>query len=186
MQNKPGRVCPVERAGALDSKIRRWFQDPAKILAPYLQPGMTVMDFGCGPGFFTLDMARIVGDAGRVIATDLQQGMLDKVGIKIQGTDLQDRIILHRCGESRIQYLKPIDFFFSFYVVHEVPDQLALFREISGMLKPDGKVFIAEPPVHVSRKQFAATVAAAEKNGLQLREEPRVFFSKTAVLVKDP
>lgn len=185
MPYKPGRVCPVENAGSLDSNIRRWFQNPGKILSPYLKPGMTVMDFGCGPGFFTLDMARIVGETGRVIATDLQQGMLDKVDEKIQGTDLADRIILHRCEESRIQYSQPIDFFFSFYVMHEVPDQAAVFHEIHRLMNPDGLVFIVEPPVHVSRKRFDATIDLAKQNGFRLQERPRVFLSKTAVLAKD-
>ena len=44
---------------------------------------MTVLDVGCGPGFFTLDMARLVGPSGRVIAADLQEGMLEKLGQKI-------------------------------------------------------------------------------------------------------
>jgi ubiquinone/menaquinone biosynthesis C-methylase UbiE len=39
---------------------------------------MTVLDIGCGPGFFTIDMARMVGDSGRVIAADLQAAMLQK------------------------------------------------------------------------------------------------------------
>ena len=72
------RICPVERAGHLDNRIRRWLQRPRNILAPYVKAGMTVLDIGCGPGFFTIDMARIVGDSGRVIAADLQAAMLQK------------------------------------------------------------------------------------------------------------
>jgi ubiquinone/menaquinone biosynthesis C-methylase UbiE len=185
MKNKPGRVCPVERAGILDSKIRRWFHNPEKILEPYLKTGMTALDFGCGPGFFTLDMARMVGASGRVIASDLQQGMLDKVNRKIQGTDLENRITLHQCEKNRINLAEPIDFFFSFYVVHEVPDQEAIFREIHSMLKPGGKVFIAEPPVHVSSKAFHQTLDIANETGLRFVERPGVFLSKTAVLIKD-
>jgi ubiquinone/menaquinone biosynthesis C-methylase UbiE len=146
---------------------------------------MTVMDFGCGPGFFTLDMARLVGDAGSVIATDLQSGMLEKLGNKFRGTGLENRVTLHQCETGSINFAQPIDLFFSFYVLHEVPDQNAILQEISNMLNPGGFVFLAEPPVHVSRKQFAATVAAAERNGLRLREKPKVFFSKTALLIKD-
>ena len=46
------RVCPVEKAGNLDSGFRRWIQNPAKILKPYIKPGMTVIDLGCGPGIY--------------------------------------------------------------------------------------------------------------------------------------
>jgi hypothetical protein len=48
MSDKNNRVCPVERAGSLDLSIRRWFQSPRKILAPYVKEGMTVLDFGGG------------------------------------------------------------------------------------------------------------------------------------------
>jgi hypothetical protein len=40
MSDKGRRVCPVERAGGLDNKIRRWVQDPQKILGPYIQKGI--------------------------------------------------------------------------------------------------------------------------------------------------
>ena len=55
------RVCPVEKADRLDTRIRRWLQNPQKILKPYIKEGMTVLDFGCGPGFFSVDMAQMVG-----------------------------------------------------------------------------------------------------------------------------
>lgn len=40
------RVCPVELAGGLDNKIRRLFQNPYKILKPYIEPGMKVFELG--------------------------------------------------------------------------------------------------------------------------------------------
>ncbi|MCP4372916.1 MAG: SAM-dependent methyltransferase, partial [Deltaproteobacteria bacterium] len=61
MSNRNNRICPVERAGSLDSRIRRWLQNPQKILKPYIKEGMTVLDVGCGPGFFSIDMAQMVG-----------------------------------------------------------------------------------------------------------------------------
>jgi hypothetical protein len=39
------RVCPVEKAGILDSRLRRWLQNPRKIVSPYIQEGMTVLAF---------------------------------------------------------------------------------------------------------------------------------------------
>jgi ubiquinone/menaquinone biosynthesis C-methylase UbiE len=91
------RVCSVERAGSLDNRIRRWIQDPQKILRPYIEEGMTVLDLGCGPGHFSIALAQMVGKSGRVIAADLQEEMLQKLRDKIQGTELEERITLHKC-----------------------------------------------------------------------------------------
>lgn len=85
------RVCPVERAGGLDNIWRRWLQDPCRILASHVREGMTVLDVGCGPGFFTIPMAQLVGGTGRVIAADLQDGMLEKVRRKVTGTEFMCR-----------------------------------------------------------------------------------------------
>jgi len=61
MEPERNRVCPVELAGSLDNKIRRWLQNPQKILDPYVKEGMKVLDLGCGPGFFSTAMAKMVG-----------------------------------------------------------------------------------------------------------------------------
>jgi ubiquinone/menaquinone biosynthesis C-methylase UbiE len=183
---RKNRVCPAELAGSLDNRFRRWFQDPLKILGPFIREGMSVMDVGCGPGFFTLDMARLVGTAGRVTACDLQGGMLRKLMNKIRGTELETRIALHQCREDRlgVEALGQFDFVLLFYVVHEVPDQARLFSEVISCLKPGGRVFVVEPPIHVSKKEFEKTVETAEKTGLKVIRKPDVFFSKTVLLEK--
>ena len=117
------RICPVERSGSLDTTFRKWLQDSQKILHPYVKEGMTAVDFGCGPGFFTVDMAHMVGESGRVIAVDLQEGMLQKLREKIQGTEHEERIMLHKCEEDNIGIAEQVDFILAFYVVHEVPRQ---------------------------------------------------------------
>jgi len=61
------RVCPVALSGSLDNRFRRWFQNPRKILRPYVEKGMTVLDIGCGPGFFSIDMAHLMGASGEGI-----------------------------------------------------------------------------------------------------------------------
>jgi ubiquinone/menaquinone biosynthesis C-methylase UbiE len=182
------RVCPVELSGSLDNRIRRWLQNPRKILQPYVHEGMVALDFGCGPGFFTLEMAGLVGKAGRVIACDLQDGMLEKLRAKIrgsvQGSGLEDVITLHRCREDRIGVTDAVDFVLVFYMLHEVPDQERYLKEISSLLKPGGKVLLVEPPFHVSKKEFAETVRKAKAAGLEPVESPKVFLGRTAVLRK--
>lgn len=182
MTDRQGRVCPVERAGSLDSGIRRWVQNPRKILAPHIREGMVVLDMGCGPGFFSIELAQMVGKSGRVIASDLQEGMLQKLREKIKGTDLAQRITLHRCQESSVGLSEQVDFVLAFYMIHELPDQGHFFGEIASLLKPNGQILIVEPPLHVSRRAFEDTLMAAQNAGLKLLERPSVLFSKAALL----
>jgi len=65
-------VCPWWLGYVLASPLRRLFLDPVKLLSPYVQAGMTVLEPGPGMGFFTLELARLVGPAGRVVAVDIQ------------------------------------------------------------------------------------------------------------------
>lgn len=178
------RVCPVTLAGSLDNRIRRWVQDPRKILGPYVKEGMTVLDFGCGPGFFSIDLARMVGKSGRVIAADLQEGMLQKLRKKIQGTELEGRITLHKCEKNKIGLLEEVDFVLAFYLLHEIPNQETFFNEIESILKPNGQIFIAEPPFHVSKKAFEKTIRKANDAGLIVADRPKLFLNKTMVLQK--
>jgi ubiquinone/menaquinone biosynthesis C-methylase UbiE len=179
---KNNRVCPVERAGSLDNRIRRWFQNPQKLLRPYIEEGMTVLDIGCGPGFFTLDMARMVGKSGQVIAIDLQEGMLQKLRAKIEGSELGERIRLHKCEAGSIGVSEQVNFALCFYMIHELPDQRDFFEELILILKPQGQALIVEPPFHVSTSAFAATVQHARDAGFTLTEGPKVFLGKTALL----
>jgi ubiquinone/menaquinone biosynthesis C-methylase UbiE len=183
--NDKDRVCPVELAGGLDNRIRRWLQDPKKIVGTYVKEGMTVLDLGCGPGFFSMELAGMVGKSGRVIAADLQEGMLGKLKEKIGGTEIEERITLHKCAADKIGVAEGVDFVLSFYMVHEVPRQEEFFKEIYSILKPNGQYLIVEPKLfHVSKKAFAKTVIKAEAAGFKPVAQPHVRFSMAILLKK--
>ncbi len=184
MSNRNNCVCPVERAGSLDNQIRRWLQNPLKILGPYIKEGMTVLDLGCGPGFFSIDMAQMVGKSGQIVASDLQEGMLQKVRAKIKGTELEERILLHKCEKNKIGVSEHVDFFLLFYMVHEVPNKEEFFNEIGTILRTNGQVLIVEPPFHVSKSAFAKTIRQADDNGFTIVKGSKVLFSKTMILKK--
>jgi ubiquinone/menaquinone biosynthesis C-methylase UbiE len=145
---------------------------------------MTVLDVGCGPGLFSIEMAQMVGKSGRVIASDLQEGMLQKVRDKMKGTDLEERITLHKCEENKIGLSEHVDFVLLFYVVHEVPNKEELFTEIRTILSPNGQVLMVEPPFHVSKAAFEETVRKARNAGFTDGKGPNVLFSKTVILKK--
>jgi len=176
------RICPVEYAGGLDNSFRRLLQNPGKILRPYIHKGMTVLDLGCGPGFFSIEIAKMLKDSGKVIAADLQEGMLEKVNRKIKGTELEQGITLHKCQEDTIGVIENVDFVLIFYMIHEVPNQLNLLRELKSILKPTGKIFIIEPKFHVSKKAFEEMIDKTRDLGFEIVDKPKVFISRTALL----
>lgn len=178
------RVCPVENAGALDHNFRRTLQNPEKILTPYIKAGMTTLDIGCGPGYFTLPLSRLVGNEGKVIAADLQQGMLDIIKQKITTGNGYENIQLQLCQKDSIAVNQKVDFALCFYMVHEVPNRMNLLKEIAAILNHGGKLLIVEPKFHVNKKAFRELLTEIEEAGFTTSEQPRVFFSRAVVCSK--
>jgi ubiquinone/menaquinone biosynthesis C-methylase UbiE len=186
MENKnQNRVCPVNNAGSLDNSIRKLIQNPQKIVKPFIKNGMSVLDVGCGPGFFSIEIAKMLNGTGKVIAVDLQEGMLDKVRKKIKGTNLESKIELHKCQNQAIGISEKVDFILAFYMVHEVPNQDMLFKEMNSLLKPNGRILIAEPKFHVSAKSFIIMEERVKKYGFKTIDKPKIVFSRTLVLEKE-
>lgn len=177
------QVCPVEKAGLLDNSLRRWLQQPHKILLPYIHPGMNVLDFGCGPGVFTLEIARLLNGSGQIIAADVQKGMLDQVSAKIKQHHLESIVKTHLCKTSQLKLDLTVDFILAFYVIHEVPNKRALFESFKSLLTKEGTILIVEPKFHVSQVTFEQMVKTLEKVGFKVIDTPRIKFSR-AVLLK--
>jgi len=89
---RPHRVCPWWLGYLLASPLRRILIPPAKVLAGHVRPGMTVLEPGPGMGFFTLELARLVGGSGRVIAVDIQPRMLDGLRRRAAKAGVLDRV----------------------------------------------------------------------------------------------
>jgi ubiquinone/menaquinone biosynthesis C-methylase UbiE len=176
------RICPVEKAGGLDNSLRRLLQNPQKILRPYINKGMTVLDIGCGPGFFSIEIAKMLSNSGKVIAADLQEGMLEKLIQKIRGTELEQIIEIHKCQNDNIGFKENVDFVLAFYMIHEVPNQDKLFLELKSILKPNGMIYIIEPKFHVSKKSFDDMINRIINIGFEIIDRPKVFFSRTVLL----
>ena len=67
------RVCPWWLGYWLVNPLRRFLEDPGSLYGELIREGMTVLEPGCGMGYFTLDLARRVGPSGRVVALDVQE-----------------------------------------------------------------------------------------------------------------
>jgi len=174
-------VCPWRSAYLFDNALRRLFHNPRKIVGPYLSEGMTAMDIGCGMGFFTLAMARMLGGEGRVIAVDLQPEMLDVLRRRAHRKGVVDRIRFHRCEAGQLGVTDEVDFALAFWMVHETPDARSFAAQVRACLKPSGKFLVTEPPAHVSRPRFQQTVDEIRAAGFQLCGQPRIRLSLSAL-----
>ena len=177
-------VCPPWLCFTFDNFLRRLVQNPDRILRPYIKPGWTALDVGPGMGYFTVTLAKLVGNGGKVIAADLQPQMLAGVRRRAVKAGMQDRIILHNSTADSIGVNEPADFCLTFWMVHEVPDRAHFINEIAAILKPGGLWLAAEPNMHVSNKDFGQTLELAKSAGLSVIERPKIFWSHAALLKK--
>src|SRR3990172_9196237 len=111
-------VCPWWLAYTFDNPLRHCLHDPRKILSPYLGKGMTAVDIGCGMGYFSRGMAKIVGDTGKVISVDLQKEMLDITLKRAEKDGVAQRIRLIRVEQGDIGVTDQVDFALAFWMVH--------------------------------------------------------------------
>ncbi len=171
------RVCPWWLGYFLASPLRRWVQDPADIVGPFVSKGMLVLEPGPGMGFFTLELARLVGPGGWVIAVDVQPKMLDGLKKRAARAGLAERIDARVCREASLEiedYAGRVDFALAFAMVHEVPEPAALFRDMYRALKPEGKLLFAEPAGHVLANAFEASLTQARKAGFAVQSGPSI------------
>jgi ubiquinone/menaquinone biosynthesis C-methylase UbiE len=174
-------VCPWWIAYTFDNPLRKLFHNPAKIFRDHIKEGMTVMDVGCGMGYFSIGLAKLVGASGIVIAVDLQQKMLDVMRRRAVRYGVADRIMAHRCDSDSLGLKESADFILAFWMVHEVSDKDLFFQQLRSALPSEGKILIAEPKMHVTAEELDKTIEIAQDNGLHCCDRPEIRFSRTAL-----
>jgi len=183
----PHRVCPWWLGYLLASPLRRLIQDPAKLLGLYIREGMTVLEPGPGMGFFTLELARLVGPTGRVLAVDIQPRMLASLRRRAARAGLLGRIDIRLTSAATMglaDLAGRVDFTPAIAVVHELPEVERFFREVSEASKPGAGLLIAEPTGHVKPADFEAQLGAAARAGFELESRPTIRRSHAAFLRK--
>jgi SAM-dependent methyltransferase len=183
----PGRVCPWWLGYLLASPLRRWIEDPAKILAPYVRAGMTVLEPGPGMGFFTLELARLVGPQGHVVAPELQHRMVAGLKWRAARAGLADRVHARLVRPDTLgvdDLVGAVDFALVYAVVHEMPDAARFFSETAAALKPGCTLLLAEPAGHVKPPEFETELTLAAQAGLKVVDRPSIRRSHSALLKK--
>jgi len=183
------RVCPWWLGYFLVSPVRRWLrkEDPARILAPYVREGMTVFEPGPGMGFFTLELARLVGKSGRVVAVDIQPRMIAGLKRRAGKAGLLDRIEARIASQDSLgvnDLAGQVDFTLAYALVHEMPDSAMFFRDAVQASKRGTMLLLAEPLGHVKAEEFQAELKQATEAGFIISERPAVPHSHAALLLK--
>jgi ubiquinone/menaquinone biosynthesis C-methylase UbiE len=123
------------------------FRDPYQTLdAAGLESGQKVLEVGCGPGFFTIPAARIVGEEGSVTALDISPLAVKRVQQKIEKEDVTNvKTILANAAQTGLPD-QSFDLIFVFGLAHASGSMKNILAELHRLLKPAGILAIEGRP----------------------------------------
>ena len=136
----------------MGSRLRGWLMNPVKTLrGADIQPGQTVLEVGCGTGFFTIPAAKLIGEEGGLVAMDPSAGFIEQVSKKVHKADLKNVRVVRRDALETGLDTASMDKVLLFGVI---PFPLLpldrLLPEMHRVLKPEGTmaVWLFPPKVH--------------------------------------
>jgi SAM-dependent methyltransferase len=182
MLNKD-HTCPWWLCFTFDNPLRKLIHNPIKLLNPFIAKDDKVLDLGPGMGYFTLPLSEMVGHKGIVYAADIQKKMLDIINFKAKKKSFENIktfLITDKCLNIDLSF----NFILLFWMLHEVSDKETLFEELRNKLNESGKILIAEPAIHVSKKKFNSELELAQKIGFYIIAYPKISISNAAILKK--
>ena len=137
-----GEAYSASGAFFLDNPIRRLIQPPSELIEKLtINPNDVIMDFGCGPGYYTIELAK---KAKRVMAVDLSPEMLKKAQNKAEKAGVKNIQFLQSNGTNIQLEDSSVDMILLVTVYHEVGESEAVLKEFNRILKPEGKLIIVE------------------------------------------
>ncbi len=137
-----GEAYSASGAFFLDNPIRRLIQPPNEIIEKLgISSNDVVMDFGCGPGYYTIEASK---RAKKVLAIDISAEMLKKAKRKAEKNTAKNIQFLQSDGKHIQIEDGSVDLIFLVTVYHEVGDNETVLKEFGRVLKPTGKLVIVE------------------------------------------
>ena len=144
-----------------------------------VQPGQAVCDMGCGNGFYTLPLARQTGEAGKVLAVDIQPEMLHMLDERAKAEGLKNIQLI--TGTQTDPQLEPesVDLILLVDVYHEFSHPRQMLAAMHKALKPGGRIALAEfrledrnvPIKRLHKMSKKQILREYEANGFKLVEE---------------
>jgi ubiquinone/menaquinone biosynthesis C-methylase UbiE len=157
--------------------IRHLLERPERVLKGYVSTGMTVLDVGCGAGFYSLGMARLVGPEGRVVAVDRRGEVIAELEQGAARAGLSPPIEARVCSEDDLgidDLAGQVDFALAVYVIHHADDPTRLMSNVHRALKPGAMLLVIEPGHHASPAECEATETAAQEAGFTVADHPKL------------
>jgi len=170
----------------MDNFIRRWFSPAKEKVSKFISAGSVVADVGCGPGYFTIPMAELVGSTGKVYAADSDPKSIKVLRAKSDAQRLENIIETHATSAANLGAIpnQSVDFVFANAVLCCMVDHAGAVAEIKRILKPQGlaylsvtKLFRKKDPKAVTREEWRRIL-----EGFRLREDGEGFLNRWATV----
>ncbi len=177
--------CPAALIWLLENRVMESVAGSAVLIQrARIERGMRVLDAGCGPGRVTLPLAEYVGPEGKVVALDVQEEMLARLGERMLDKGVTNVLPIRAgLGQGALD-AEQFDRAIMVTVLGEIPDREAALREIYGALKPGGVLSITEvlPDPHYQSRRTVRSIG--ERAGFNVEEVHSGFRSFTINLVR--
>jgi ubiquinone/menaquinone biosynthesis C-methylase UbiE len=168
-QTKLGQVFIRIMAVLMESRFRYRFFDPMRILqGAAIHPGQTVLEIGCGTGFFTLSAARLLGEQGSLVAMDILPISVEAVTQKVQMANLKNVRVVQGDALHTQFATGSLDVVLIFGVIPApmLPME-QLLSEMWRILKPGGVMAVWPPSwVHQAIVQSGLFTFSNKQNGV--------------------
>ena len=176
---------PQFLANLIDNPVRRRIQPPSDMPRRHgIQPGMIVLEVGPGNGRYTIETARRVGSAGKVIAIDIEPKMIERVLQRAQAEAVHNL-------DAKVANVYDLPFeegtFDAVYlitVISEIPEPARALREFHRVLTPSGTLAFSELLTDPDYPRAQTLMRWANKANFRLKQKLGNFISYTLVFEK--
>lgn len=161
------------------------------VAALHLKPGEIVTDIGAGPGLFSFPMAKAVAPKGRVLAVEIDQGLLDYVAEKAKKEKIDNvDTVLGKYDDPSLPR-RDIDVAFFHDVLHHIEHRQLYVKNLAGYLKPTGRIVVIDMvKPHPENAELQTTLDQVKQwmadAGLQPVEDIKLFPDKYFVIFQKP